>query len=243
MIGKTSELVLFGARLAPDGASPSVSLGEQQLNVTAVGNELVAIDLASLSASAGSADSGYQEHITTFHPRKRDPADPQRQIRYDAEPGRPRGIVVSGSARSDTTLTPGGTRGEFRATYTVFGRRLNAQGRGADWTFNGRCVISGTVSCGSFDVLEEFVDPPTYTVNATLIDSEGNLVSVSGPVRPNDATSWLPAVLTIEDSTGQLQIVSVRLTVLEEPATITIDFEIPGPFGGTRQIIRSVRRA
>jgi hypothetical protein len=107
-------------------------------------------------------------------------------------------------------------------------------------------VIAGTVSCGTFDVVEEFTETPTYTVNVTFVDAEGTAVAASGPVRPNDPTSWLPVALTIEDPTGQLSTIGVQLQIFEELVTINIRpdlSDLPSLFGRRVELTRTVRRA
>ncbi|MGH2619753.1 MAG: hypothetical protein ACRDHG_04180, partial [Anaerolineales bacterium] len=194
----------------------------------------------------GDANRGFEEQVTTYTRRDGSPSSPTRQINFDYTADIPIGIIVTGSARSDTDRLDGsnGKRGEFRATYSVFGRRETDSGRGADWTFDGSCVISGTVSCGTFDVLEEFTQTPTYSVNVTFVDAEGTPVAASGPVRPNDPTSWLPAALSLEDPTGQLTSISVQLQIFEEQVTITFQSNLADiPFGRSRELTRTVRRA
>jgi len=352
VIGKTQELLIFGARFAPEGASPTVRLGDLELPVAAAGNELVAVSLAgadltgysgsqtvtvrtaedeaatasvtvrpprplpyvrswtvtplgslyelggentvtsvgcrasapkqlppddtggctfeetirvdpgyelALSIPAilgqdpegdtiapnGDANRGFEEQVTTYTRRDGSPRSPVRQINIEYTAELPIGIIVTGSARSDTRLD-GGKRGEFQATYTVFGRRETDSGRGADWVFEGNCVIAGTVSCGTFDVVEEFTETPTYTVNVTFVDAEGTAVAASGPVRPNDPTSSLPVALTIEDPTGQLNTISVQLQIFEELLTINIRpdlSDLPSLFGRRVELTRTVRRA
>lgn len=347
VIGKTQELLIFGARFAPEGAAPTVRLGDLELPVAAAGNELVAVslsgvDLAGLSGSQtvslrtaedelattsvavqaarplpyvrswtitplgslyelggdntvtdvgcrasapgtilqgttgscsfevsirvdpgyelalnvpaivgqdpegdslaanGDANRGFEEQVTTYTRRDGSPRSPVRQINFEYTAEIPIGIIVTGSARSDTRVD-GGKRGEFRATYTVFGRRETDSGRGADWTFDGSCVIAGTVSCGTFDVIEEFTETPTYSVNVTFVDAEGTPVAASGPVRPNDPTSWLPVALRVEDPTGQLTTISVQLQIFEELVTINIGRPRANPFGGLLQVPQGAR--
>ncbi len=349
VIGKTQELLLFGARFAPEGASPTVRLGDLELPVAAAGNELVAVSLAGvdlagfsgsqtvtlltaedevatatvgvrlprplpyvrswtitpvgkvfeqggnatvtdvgcvaspgtrtttgschvereirvdtandyvldptvpatlgsrpdsgnvLPNSSGNATYGFSETITTYKFR-----DPERSIRFLEEGTKTVGIVVSVTAQSSTRHPITGNPrdvGEFWGNYTVFGRRENDAVRGADWTFEGICVISGTVTCGTFDVLEEFTEPPTYSVNVTFLDAEGTPVAASGPVQPNDATCRLPADLSFEDPTGQLTSVSVKLQIFEQPVTINTRSILPSLFGRTVELTRTVRRA
>jgi len=348
VIGKTQELLIFGARFTPEGAGPTVRLGDLELPVAAAGNELVAVSLAGADltgysgshtvslltaedeaatasvevrpprplpyvrswtitplgslyelggdntvtevgcrasaprttplddtgscsfevtirvdpgyelaisipailgqdpegdtiAANGDANRGFEEQVTTYTRRDGSPRSPVRQINFDYTADILVGIIVTGSARSDTRLD-GGKRGEFRATYTVFGRRETDSGRGADWTFDGSCAIAGTVSCGTFDVVEEFTETPTYSVNVTFVDAEGNAVAATGPIRPNDPTSWLPAALSVEDPTGQLTTISVQLQIFEESVSTTIRSILPSLFGRNLEFTRTVRR-
>ena len=349
VIGKTQELLIFGARFAPEGGNPTVQLGDLELPVAAGGNELVAVSLAGVNLTGltgsqtvtlrtaedevatatvglrpprplpyvrswtitplgslyelggdntltdvgcrapggtrtetgscsfevairvepgyelalsfpailgqdpegdpisanGDANRGFEEQVTTYTRRDGSPSSPTRQINFEYTADIPIGIIVTGSARSDTDRLDGsnGKRGEFRATYSVFGRRETDSGRGADWTFDGACVIAGTVSCGTFDVVEEFTETPTYSVNVTFVDAEGAPVAASGPVRPNDPTSWLPVALAIEDPSGQLTTIGVQLQIFEEPITINIRSILPSLFGRTVELTRTVRRA
>ena len=330
IIGRTQEVVLLGARLAPDGEPPSVQIAGAAVPVTAAADELVALDVrdvdwsgftgtqtirlqttllnenesqvatgtiaiqearplpsviswtitpigsvyerggnvtktdvgcrstggsrtttgscheeieirvdtvngyvldptrpATIGTLPGSGDVlpnpgnnaatyGFKETITTYESR-----DPGRRIEFLDEGQEIVGIVVVASARSDTRhpiTNAARNRGEFRGTYTVYGRRINTNAHGAEWTFTGSCPISGTVICGTYpypEELAEFVEGVRFLVQVTFRGADGEVVAATETLTPNVATPLISAPLRYENEDGLMVSATYELRILD----------------------------
>lgn len=159
---------------------------------------------------------GFTETITTYESR-----DPERRIKFLDEGQKIVGIVVVASARSDTRHPITGSarnRGEFRGTYTVFGRRINANVRGTEWTFSGSCPISGTVICGTYpypDELTEFVEGTRFLVQVTFRGADGEIVAETETLTPNAPSPLISASLRYENKDGELVSATYELRILD----------------------------
>jgi len=171
--------------------------------------------------NSGDATYGFTETITTYEER-----NPRRNIRLLDEGTRIVGIVVSASAQSDTRhpiTNSARNRGEFRGTYTVFGRRLREDVPAPVWTFSGTCPISGTVVCGTYPYpqdLARFVDGHLFLVQVTFRGADGELVARSDALIPNDPSSSISAPLRYEDENGRLTGATYELTILDSSVSV-----------------------
>ena len=162
------------------------------------------------------ATYGFKETITTYESR-----DPGRRIEFLDEGQKIVGIVVVASAQSDTRhpLTNAArNRGEFRGTYTVYGRRINTNVHGTEWTFSGSCPISGTVICGTYpypDELDQFVEGVRFLVQVTFRGADGEVVAETETLTPNTASPLISAALRYENVNGQLVSATYELRILD----------------------------
>lgn len=187
-----------------------------QLGVRADGHTL---------SNSGTAVAGFRETIVTFTPRSGQPRDPERHINYYPNLTNPTGIQVTGSARNDARqFGGGGKRGEFKASYSVYGRRLNAHATTAAWTFHGTCEVSGTVICGTYPAandLHSFSGTPNFVTSATFVGADGMTVPVSGSLIPDDATSFLSVPLVYEQPGGTLSTAAITLRISHASVSVS----------------------